>query len=430
MKKKPLLLLTFLLVLYIGPSIFAISYSQTSIVTELNLTKDFSIAEEEWYNENWNYRKSASIKPSAGVVGYDYQVRINVTYDSDMQNDFDDLRFTDENKTIDLDYWIEDYTDSAFALVWVEVIEYISENQPATIYMYYGNSEASDASDGDATFLFYEDWSTESVNASKWTTNDNDGSISFDDTGADHGSIIRVQADAGANVYQLRAIPTTAAPTSIIGRVLIEKTVGADQRTLWGMSNTQTNPEAFVLSINGAHSFQVRDDGGGNDDQAMDVSMFDTYHNFMITRDGTNARLYDDYSLIEISSLDPDVSGSANIITLYVQDSEYDVYCDWSAQRKFVADEPEVDSWGDEETNLTFMWQDAGEGRFIFIIGWHPAFQFGYDAFFIFLGLIMIVASTMYLVRGGKDEMSSDKFFYFLILFIMGWALFLGGIMP
>jgi len=48
----------------------------------------------------------------------------------------------------------------------------------------------------------------------------------------------------------------------------------------------------------------------------------------------------------------------------------------------------------------------------------------------VFFGLIMIPASTLYLVKGGKDEMSSDRFFYFIIVFIIGWALLLGGIMP
>ena len=76
------------------------------------------------------------------------------------------------------------------------------------------------------------------------------------------------------------------------------------------------------------------------------------------------------------------------------------------------------------------VWQELGVAELIFHVGWDPVFQFGYDTFFIFLGLIMIVASTMYLVRGGKDELSSNKFFYFVILFIMGWALFVGGIMP
>ena len=48
----------------------------------------------------------------------------------------------------------------------------------------------------------------------------------------------------------------------------------------------------------------------------------------------------------------------------------------------------------------------------------------------ILLGFIMIPSSTLYLVRGGKDGLSSDKLFYFLIIFFIGWALLLGGIMP
>jgi len=75
-------------------------------------------------------------------------------------------------------------------------------------------------------------------------------------------------------------------------------------------------------------------------------------------------------------------------------------------------------------------WQQASDANFIFDVGWDPAFQFGYDAFFIFLGLIMIPASTMYLVRGGRKEMSTDKLFYALIIFFVGLGLVIGGVMP
>ena len=67
---------------------------------------------------------------------------------------------------------------------------------------------------------------------------------------------------------------------------------------------------------------------------------------------------------------------------------------------------------------------------FVFPVDWHPVAIFGYDAFFVFLGLIMIPFSTMYLVKGGRKELSMDKVFYFLILFMLGWAFFIGGIMP
>lgn len=73
-------------------------------------------------------------------------------------------------------------------------------------------------------------------------------------------------------------------------------------------------------------------------------------------------------------------------------------------------------------------------------IGWHeiseeaelffniPLDESGLNMLLIFLGLFMIPASTLYLAKGGKDEMSMDKFFYGLLAFVMGWALFLSGI--
>ncbi len=52
------------------------------------------------------------------------------------------------------------------------------------------------------------------------------------------------------------------------------------------------------------------------------------------------------------------------------------------------------------------------------------------DFFFILVGLIMIPVSTLYLVRGGRDKLGNNKVFYFLLIFFMGWAFILGGIMP
>lgn len=73
----------------------------------------------------------------------------------------------------------------------------------------------------------------------------------------------------------------------------------------------------------------------------------------------------------------------------------------------------------------TYDWQSIGDVTVWFEI---PIFTGVLDAILIFLGLIMIPASTLYLVKGGKSEMSNDKLFYGLVAFAIGWALFLGGI--
>lgn len=75
-------------------------------------------------------------------------------------------------------------------------------------------------------------------------------------------------------------------------------------------------------------------------------------------------------------------------------------------------------------------WNINGHVEIFFQVGWTPEFQFGYDAFFIFLGLIMIPTSTMYLVKGGRKEMSTDKLFYGLVIFVLGFGFLIGGILP
>lgn len=82
------------------------------------------------------------------------------------------------------------------------------------------------------------------------------------------------------------------------------------------------------------------------------------------------------------------------------------------------------------------MWFDIPDWNinnileFFLPVAWSPEFQFGYDTFFIFLGLIMIPASTMYLARGGRKEMSMDKLFFGLVIFALGIGFLIGGILP
>lgn len=79
---------------------------------------------------------------------------------------------------------------------------------------------------------------------------------------------------------------------------------------------------------------------------------------------------------------------------------------------------------------ITFVdghyWHEVGEATIYFIV------QFDYWAFnmfMVFFGLILVIASGCYLAYSIKNNMSQDKFFYFLIAFFMGWGLFLGGML-
>jgi len=99
---------------------------------------------------SWSKRKAITLNNS-GPALTDYQVKVGVTYDSDMQADFDDIRFRASDGTTELNYWLESKTDSTSATFWVNVPSLsIGDN---TIYLYYGNSSASSESSGSNTFI-------------------------------------------------------------------------------------------------------------------------------------------------------------------------------------------------------------------------------------------------------------------------------------
>jgi len=121
-------------------------------------------SEGSWYYASWNRRAPVTINNSSSGLT-EYQVKVNVTYDADMQPDFDDIRFVDSNDSSELSHWRESYIASTSATFWVKVPSVPSGTK--TIYMYYGNAAATSASNGSATFDFFDDFSGD---LSKWTT--------------------------------------------------------------------------------------------------------------------------------------------------------------------------------------------------------------------------------------------------------------------
>ena len=81
----------------------------------------------------WTYRQSHTISGSSDGAQTNYQVKIIVDYgsgsssgdtiyvDGNCKTDFSDIRFTSSDGETVLDYWIEDYTVSDNAIIWVEV---------------------------------------------------------------------------------------------------------------------------------------------------------------------------------------------------------------------------------------------------------------------------------------------------------------------
>lgn len=121
-----------------------------------------------WWNFNWNNRRPITINNSGNPnMLENYQVKVFVPCYEYMRPDFDDLRFVENEGAGELSYWIENYNYGENAMVWVKVPK-IPASGSKTIWMYYGNPPAVSASDGDATFDFFDDFLETNLDSNKW----------------------------------------------------------------------------------------------------------------------------------------------------------------------------------------------------------------------------------------------------------------------
>lgn len=425
--KSRLILVSFLLVLYIGPSLFAMSYASSTIPTEPNMTKDFSIS-EEWYNDSWLYRKRVLM--GAGVDGAetDYQVKVEVQYDSGMQADFDDILFTDNDNVTLLDYWRESYIASTSAIFWVKISDSQEWGTYVTFQMYFGNDEASTTSDGEATFLFFDDF--EDNNLDNWADTSN-MEIATD---RKRGSYSASWINSGSNGFLQ---DNTFDGLSGI-RVSFWNNIDITERGSFIYVYSEADYSESVATIRVTYEddtseMYYRDSGTyvSYPDSADDMDD-DTWHKieFAVDFDSDTMQTWQNgvaNGKLSIVDDDGDELDTEEVdgIGLMMQ-SDKQVWFDDVIVRKWIEDEPEVASFGDKEYRFPPAWHEAGEAEVIFSVAIDET---GLDLLLIFLGLCMIPASMLYMAKGGTSEMSTNKFFYGLIIFFLGWGLFIGGIL-
>lgn len=134
----------------------------------------------DWYSQNWKFRRPAAINNSCGTLT-DYQVLITLdnTFDfTKPKSDGSDIRVTNINGTSLIPYWIETWDVAAkLARIWIKMPSIPTGG--TTAYLYYGNPAAPSLSNGNSTFILFDDtWD------SNWWTKTgspavNNGIISF-----------------------------------------------------------------------------------------------------------------------------------------------------------------------------------------------------------------------------------------------------------
>lgn len=293
--------------------------------------------------EGWLYRKSVTITGSVGA-GVLYQVNLTVVYDSDMQADFDDLRFTDDDGVTELDYWIESYVASTSAIVWVEVADTLSSS--AVIYMYYGNSGVSTTSDGDATFLFFDDFNDASLNLTKWaerysggTYSEAAGVLTVNATGATWEGVGALFQFGSNYAFGWRGY------TSDDNKALAYFTV--DDR-----SATGSFIGAGIDRAGFCYDDALLSSREGTDESTADGVTYTSYSIFEVQTFATATDFVFNRVLLDTHTTQVPID---NMGQMFVLKNVQSLYVDWTYTRKCIATEPLFSAWGVEESRMSVL---------------------------------------------------------------------------
>jgi Domain of unknown function (DUF2341)/Concanavalin A-like lectin/glucanases superfamily len=205
-------------------------------------------ANTEWFDASWDYRKRVRIENTSATSFSTTTVKVTVAYDSDMQSDFDDIRFTKDDGLTPLDFWVEKITASTEAIVWVEVPAMLADSYTTT-FMYFGNAGAVSSSTGSATFTNYDDFEDNNI-----TEYAGDTSLFQTDTTPVYGGSYALEAvtkSSRATDGIFRTSFTTAQGNIIRWRQYINTTAGASDEacTLFGVQSPGTSNNNYGICL-------------------------------------------------------------------------------------------------------------------------------------------------------------------------------------
>jgi len=269
------------------------------------------------------------------------------------RDDFGDIRFTDDDGTTLLDYWIDDknFISGTSAIIWVEVIDDLSSNQ--SIYIYYDNPSATSVSSIENTFLVPADEFTgnngDAPNPDKWTSSPSPYATIQDNT---------LQHYFPNSSHRSCTTEATISPTFPIEICFEWKTTK--------LQLTLSNVVFCIYNSNPWWSIYYRDYGvyiytmsGGNWGQraSTGVLAIDTWYDFRIRVTSTSItveiRKQSDNSLFWSSpTCAMDTLGVPFRQALYSYTYTWVTYHYYEnfRMRKYTTTEPSSGAWGSEET--------------------------------------------------------------------------------
>jgi hypothetical protein len=301
----------------------------------------------------WSYRKSHVINPASGA-GTNYQVMIIAHYGSGTdggadvylnqhcRTDFGDVRFTKSDGTTLLDYWMESKVDGDYAVFWVEVADDLSTN-PATIYIYYGKSDATTTSNGDNTFIFFDHFPGTALDLNKWVVRQGDVSVANSELILSGTSGTRGLIDGLVSFSINKALHVRARANSTVNNQghFCSMRKSGDWNYRAG--------DMFGYNVTNQIQYETWDAGSYTKTTAITVSTFDSYHVYKITWKAGESKGYQD-DVLKVTHTTNVPTVDMVVVFYEAFTADHDLYIDWVFVRKWVDPEPSHGSWGSEET--------------------------------------------------------------------------------
>lgn len=293
-----------------------------------------------WYNLAWHWRRPITIHNSGSALSnYEFRMTIDTASLVDtgrMLSNGNDIRFTASDGTTNLPYWIESDMDSGSTVIWVNTPSLPTGD--TVIYLYYGNTSAAAASNGDDVFIFFDDFESGTEN---WTK-----------SGSGTMSTVTSQEYHGSRSLRLQNKVTAYAMFTAQSRCVIEYAARVAQTNrIWQMSmeNSSGTSGPLLRFSNSGSAIQYSDNSWKNTGQTYNTSTWYAFKlndvncsgdDYDIVINGTNRVNGADFENGVASISQIEISSSSNSSTIYI---------DLVKVRQYSATEPTVTVYGEEE---------------------------------------------------------------------------------
>ncbi|MBV6343614.1 DUF2341 domain-containing protein, partial [Candidatus Magnetobacterium casense] len=331
----------------------------------------------DWLDD-YTYRKMFGITGSTAGTQTNYQMRVTVyaaagtdsgssVYTNyTTQTDFDDVRFTTPSGT-SLDFWQENYTSNVSASFCVECDSIAASPSVTQFLMYYGNSAATSGSNGDNTFIFFDDFPGSSLNTSKWAGDTGYAAVS--------GGIVTFQNGTPAWRYIYSQTATGSSTYAVRARANMDESDVAI-----GSRNAANTHKAYAYR-SGSTTYYLTRDGVTQSTNTTNFSI-DAYKTIELdVRGGLGVYGFEDDVARSPAYMTVTPPNSVDMRADIAAAATNGIKVDWILLRKYVYPEPSISSWGSQNTLPAPTGVSATDGTYTdkVIVSWtEPCGASGY----------------------------------------------------